>query len=339
MDNNSEEREAQKTNTESLIVRTMKAVRIQAPGGPEQLVFEDAPMPVLNPGDALVRVFATGITPAELTWTETYSNPDGSPRIPSIPGHELSGTVEELPPEITDLKVGDAVYGLSAFNRDGAAAEYIAVAASSLAPKPKILDHIQSAAVPLSALTAWQAFFDHADLIKGQRVLIHGGSGGVGAFAIQLARWRGAYVITTASSSNTALLRGLGADEVIDYGKERFEDIAQDVDLVIDTIGGETLERSWKVLRPGGMLITLPGPIPNDTTRRNDVRAIFIIVEPNRYELTELARLIDAGELRPIISRVLPLDKAREAFELGRSTHAPGKIILNVAAQSGAVVA
>src|SRR5215510_927045 len=218
----------------------LKAIRLHAPGGPEQLVYEDAPKPELISGDALIRVHATGITPAELTWAETYRNCDGSERLPSIPGHEVSGVVESVADGVTDVSIGDEVYALTSFCRDGAAAEYVAVHAADLAPKPKTVDHAQAAAVPLSALTVWQSFFSYAHLEPGQHVLIHGAAGGVGGFAVQIARWRGAYVIGTASAKNRDFLLSLGVDEVIDYQQARFESVVHDVDVVLDTIGGET---------------------------------------------------------------------------------------------------
>lgn len=227
----------------------MKAVRLHARGGPEQLVYEDAPQPQLEPGDALVRVYATAITRTELTWDQTYQNPDGSPRIPTIPGHELSGVIEFVPTGVRDLGPGDAVYGLADFLRNGAAAEYIAVRASNLALKPRTIDHVHSAAVTLSGLTAWQALYTHGGLRQGQKVLIHGGAGGVGTFAVQLAHLRGAHVITTSSGANLDFLRGLGADETIDYTKTRFEDKLRDIDVVLDAVGGDTVQRSWQVLR------------------------------------------------------------------------------------------
>src|SRR5690349_7035301 len=193
----------------------VKAVRTHGRGGPEQLFFEDAPAPVVRPGDVLVRVRATGITPAELTWTETYQNADGTPRIPGIPGHEPSGVIEETALDVTDLRVGDEVYGLADFPRDGAAAELVAVSAANLALRPRSTSHEQAAALPLSALTVWQALFEHAHLAAGQTVLIHGGAGGVGTLAVQLARWRGAHVVATASPRDLALVRSLGADEVM----------------------------------------------------------------------------------------------------------------------------
>src|SRR5215468_10690556 len=195
----------------------MKAIRLHRQGGPEQLVYEDAPKPEAGAGDALVRVCATGITPAELAWAETYRKCDGSERLPAIPGHEVSGVVDSVADGVSDVTIGDEVYALTSFCRDGAAAEYVAVRAADLAPKPKTLDHAQAAAVPLSALTVWQAYFDHAHLAPGQRVLIHGAAGGVGTFAVQLAHWRRAHVIGTASAKNRDFLLGLGADEVIDY--------------------------------------------------------------------------------------------------------------------------
>jgi NADPH:quinone reductase-like Zn-dependent oxidoreductase len=310
--------------------RVMRAVRTHGRGGPEQLFYENAPIPEPGEGDVLVRVRATGITPAELTWDETYRNADGSARVPGIPGHEVSGTVEALGVGVTDLGIGADVYGLADFPRDGAAAEYIAVRAANLAPKPESIDYVQAAAVPLSALTAWQALFDKARLTSGQRILIHGAAGGVGTYAVQLAHGRGAQVIATASAPNVEFLRGLGADKVIDYTKTRFEDEVHDADIVLDTIGGDTLNRSWSVLRRGGVLITLPAPAPADKAKQFGVESIFFIVEPNRRELIEIGRLIDSGKLKIIVAEVLPLRKAREAFEHGVAGHTRGKIVLRV---------
>jgi NADPH:quinone reductase-like Zn-dependent oxidoreductase len=301
----------------------MKAIRLHARGGPEQLVYEDAPPPVLKSGEALLRVYATGITRTELTWDQTYQNPDGSPRIPTIPSHEVSGVIERVPTGVKDLGPGDAVYALVDFPHDGAAAELVAVPARNLALKPRKLDHVQSAALTLSGLTAWQALFTHGGLERGQRVLIHGGAGGVGALAVQLARWKGAHVITTSSGANVDFLRGLGADETIDYTTTRFEDTLRDIDLVLDAVGGDVVERSWQVLRPGGRIVSVVQPIP-------DPHGVFFIVEPSRDQLEELAALADVGLLKPIVARVFPLVQAREAFELGLQGHTRGKIVLQV---------
>jgi NADPH:quinone reductase-like Zn-dependent oxidoreductase len=308
----------------------MKAIRLHARGGPEQLVYEDAQSPVLRSGDALVRVYATAITRTELTWDETYQNPDGSPRIPTIPGHEVSGVVEALSPGVTGLSIGDAVYGLTDFPRDGAAAEFVAVRATNLAPKPRTIDHAHAAAVALSGLTAWQALFTHAKLQRGQRVLIHAAAGGVGTFAVQLARWKGAHVITTSSGANLQFLRGLGADETIDYTKTRYESDLRDVDVVLDSVGGDTVQRSWQVLRPGGILISITKPISETEARQHGARGLFFIVEGDRSQLEELAKLIDAGSLKIFVSATLPLERAREAFELGAKGHTRGKIVLQV---------
>jgi NADPH:quinone reductase-like Zn-dependent oxidoreductase len=230
----------------------MKAVRLHRKGGPDALVYEYAPRPNLLEQDALVRVRAVAITGPELSWGTTYVASDGAPRLPSIPGHEISGVVEALGASTDGFHAGSAVFGLTDFYRDGGEAEFVAVRARDLALKPRSLDFVHAAAVPLSGLTAWQALFDHGRLAAGQRVLIHGAAGGVGTFAVQLAAWRGAHVIGTASANNDRFLRELGADEVIDYTARRFEDIVHDVDLVLDAIGGNTLDRSWGVLRKGG---------------------------------------------------------------------------------------
>lgn len=308
----------------------MKAIRLHGRGGPEQLVYEEAPKPTIGPGDALVRVHAVAITPTELSWSATYTTRDKVERLPTVPGHEVSGGVEAVASDVTSLAIGDPVYALTDFWRDGGAAEYVAVRAADLAPKPRSLDHVHAAAVPLSGLTAWQAFFDHAGLASGQRVLIHGAAGGVGTFAVQLARWRGAHVIGTASARNAPFLRDLGADEVIDYTTTRFEDKVRDVDLVLDAVGGETLERSWGVLRRGGVLVTVAGEVSPDKAATHGVRGVFFIVEPNSSQLTQIARLIDAGSIRPIIEAALRLAQAREAYEQGLRGHTRGKLVLQV---------
>jgi NADPH:quinone reductase-like Zn-dependent oxidoreductase len=308
----------------------MKAIRLHARGGPEQIVYEEAPLPAPAAGEALLRVYAAGITPTELTWSETYQTPDGHERLPTIPGHDVSGVVEALGPDVSDLALGDPVYGLIAFPRNGSAAEYVVVQAADLAPRPRSLDHVHAAAVPLSALTAWQALFIHAGLAAGQRVLIHGAAGGVGAYAVQLARWRGADVSATASSRHHDFLREMGAETVVDYRTTRFEEVLRDVDVVLDTIGGDTLERSWRVLRRGGTLVSVAAPTPPEPARDAGVRGIFFIVEPSRDQLIEIARLIDSGQIRPVLAAVLPLAQAREAFERGLAGHVQGKIVLRV---------
>ena len=309
----------------------MKAIRVHERGGPEVLIYEDAPRPMLLPGDALVRVYASAITKDELTWDPTYQTEAGEPRTPSIPGHEFSGVVEELALDTKARKIGQEVYGLASFYRNGSAAEFIAVRADDLAAKPKTLDHVQAAAVPLAALTAWQALFSHAMLTRGQRVLIHGGAGGVGSFAVQMANWVEASVITTAAANNHDFVRQLGAHEVINYAKARFEDEVSDVNVVFDTIGGDTLERSYGVLRQGGTLVSIVEPPSAEKAKARGINGKFFIVEPNRAQLEEIGRQIDSGRLRAFVDTVPPLEQARQAFEQGLKGHSRGKIVLRIA--------
>src|SRR5437660_1435700 len=295
--------------------RIMKAIRSHTRGGPETLVYEDGPEPRIGAGEALVRVHAAAITPTELTWNSTWTDANGKDRRPIVPSFEVSGTVERVGAGVTDMKQSEPVYGLLNFWRDGAAAELVAARAADLAPKPRSLDPVHAAAVPLSGLTAWQALFDHAGVAAGDRVLIHGAAGGVGTFAIQFAHTRGAHVIGTASKRNVAFLEELGADEVVDYSSARFEDRIRGVDAVIDTVGGDTLDRSWGVLRPGGVLVTIAGDAPETIAAKYGVRGVSMLVQPNKAELVEIAGLIDAGRVRPVVDAVFPLPQAREGFE------------------------
>src|SRR5436190_5249761 len=280
----------------------MKAIRIHGRGGPDHLVYGDAPQPHPGPGEVLVRIHATGVIATELQWDETYQTATGSPRILPIPGRDLSGVVEEIGQGATTFAPGAEVYAMLGYGRDGAEAEFTIALPSELAPKPRTLDHVQAAAVPLTALTAWQALFEHASLVAGQTVLIHGAAGGVGVFAVQLAHWAGAHVIATASARNRDFLHELGANEVIDYTTTRFEDGVHEVDLVFDTVGGDTLQRSWQVMKPGGVLVTIVSPPPSfENAKAHGIRPFWFVVEPNRDELIQIGTLIDAGHLRPII--------------------------------------
>jgi NADPH:quinone reductase-like Zn-dependent oxidoreductase len=314
----------------------MRALHAFAKNDPSQLVYEeDAPSPALAPGDVLIRVHASGVTPSELDWPSTWLHHDETPRTPPIvPGHEVAGVVEAVGRDAAGLAAGAEVYGLIDFRRDGADAESVAVRVADLAPKPVTITFIEAAAVPLSALTAWQALFDNGDLHGGQRVLIHGGAGGVGSFAVQLARWRGAHVTATASARDAELVRELGAVDVIDYRARRFEEAVADMDLVFDTVGGETWERSWDVLRPGGRLVSIAVPRPPERESRDGRRAIWFVVEPNRAQLIEIGRLIDGEHLRPIVSAVLPLAEGRAAYGAGLNGRGPGKTVLLVAGLS-----
>jgi NADPH:quinone reductase-like Zn-dependent oxidoreductase len=295
------------------------------------LVYEDAPIPEIRGGEALLKVHAAAITPTEFSWNSTFTTADGKNRFPVIPSFEVSGTVEKVASDVSDLTLGDPVYGLLNFWRDGAAAEYVAVKASDLAPKPKSLDHLHASAVPLSGLTAWQALFDHAKLSRDQRVLILGAGGGVGTFAVQFAQWHGAHVIGTASKGKTDFLRGLGADEVIDYTMVRFEEEVRDVDVVLDTVGGEMLERSWRTIRRGGVLVTIVGDASEEMMAKYGVRGASILVQPSRSQLMQISQLIDTGTITPIVEAIFPLSQARQAYERGLLGHNRGKLVLKVA--------
>ncbi|HWB09904.1 MAG TPA: NADP-dependent oxidoreductase [Pirellulales bacterium] len=310
----------------------MKAICLRARGGPEAFAYEESPQPRPGEGEVLVRVHAAGVMHTELGWDQTWTTPTGEPRPwPVILGHEFSGEIAALGAGVKDVGVGDLVYGLNDWNCNGAYAEYCAARVDDLAPKPAGVDHVHAAATPIAALTAWQGLFERAGLTKGQHVLIHGAAGGVGTFAVQLAHWRGARVTGTASTANLDFVRRLGADEVIDYRAQRFEDVVGDVDVVFDTVGGETLGRSWGVLRPGGRLVSVADPAEETTDQRG--RAAYFIVEPNRTQLAEIARLIDGDALRPVVGAVFPLAEARKAYQ-----HKPnhGKVVLRVVDGGGA---
>jgi NADPH:quinone reductase-like Zn-dependent oxidoreductase len=308
----------------------MKAIRIHTYGGPEVLKYEDAPRPQPQAGEVLVRVHAAAVNPIDWKVREGEMKDFWPHKFPLILGWDLSGVVEELGRGVSRFKIGDDVYGLPDPTRGGAYADYIVVRESELALKPDSLHHIRAGAVPLAALTAWQSLFDAGQLQPGQRVLIHAGSGGVGHFAVQLAKWKGAHVFATASTKNQDFLRKLGVDEPIDYTKQRFEDIARNIDIVLDTLGGETQERSWSVLKKGGILVSLVQPPSEEKAKELRVRATFVASHPNGEQLAEIAKIIDSGKLVPVIDRILPLSEVRRAHELSQAGHTHGKIVLRV---------
>ncbi|MEV4826529.1 NADP-dependent oxidoreductase [Micromonospora sp. NPDC049274] len=307
----------------------MKALRAYERDAPDTLVYEDAPVPTPVRGEVLVAVSAAGITFAELGWEQSWRTADGGDRIPMIPSHEVSGVVAATGEAVTDLAVGDEVYGLIDFNRNGAAAEFVTVDASALAHRPRRIGHVETAALPLAALTAWQALHDHARIASGEHVLIHGGAGGVGAFAVQLAALHGARVTATAREADAVLLGELGATRVIDYTKRPFEAEVSDVDVVIDTVGGETLVRSVAVLRPGGRLVTLSAPPSAGLGEERKATLMFFVVTPSRSQSARLAQLVDDGALRVLVARTFPLSDGRQAYA-GNDGHRPGKTVLTV---------
>ncbi len=291
----------------------MNAVYFNRRGGPEALVCGAATMPRAGEGEIVVRVCAAAVTPTELLWVTTWTTRAGEPRpFPIIPGHEFSGEVHGLGSGVNDVAVGEAVFGMNDFSGDGAQAEFCVARSADVAPKPTSIDHVTAAVVPISALTAWQGLAERAKLTRGERLLVHGAAGNVGLFAVQIAHGIGAHVIGTASGQDLEFVRDLGADEVIDYRARSFEDAVTGVDVVFDTVGGDTLARSWDVLRPGGRMVTIAADAEH--TREQRVKDAFFIVEPNREQLTRISRMIDAGKLRVFVGAAFPLQEASQAY-------------------------
>jgi NADPH:quinone reductase-like Zn-dependent oxidoreductase len=302
---------------------------LEKKAGPEGLVLGEIPKPSPTAGEVLIKIHATAVMPSEFTWFTTFRLPSGEPRpFPVVLSHEFSGTVEALGADVNTLKIGDVVYGMNDWFTNGAQAECCVAPAIAVTPKPKSLDHAQSAVVPISALTAWQGLFDVANLQSGQRVLIHGAAGGVGTFAVQLAHWRGARVIATASSGNLDFVGSLGADEVIDYQTTRFEEKLCDIDVVFDGVGGDTLKRSWNLLRTDGKLVTIVSQYGEDVEQR--AKDAFMLMQANGSQLAEISKLIDAGDLRVYAEAAFPLVQARDAYERARQGRMRGKIALNL---------
>lgn len=307
---------------------TMKAVRIHAYGKAEVLVYEDAPKPAPKAKQVLVEVRAAGVNPVD--W-KIRGGMMGMPITEPITlGFDIAGIVESVGEGVEEWKVGDEVFAYLPLARAGGYAEYAVSGVRELARKPAKLDFAHAGATPLASLTAWQALFDQGKLEAGQSVLIHGGSGGVGHFAVQLAHWKGAKVYATASEANLAFLKELGADVAIDYKAQKFEEIAKDVDVVLDSIGGETQQRSFGVLRKGGVLVSIVGNPDAKKAKELGVRATGMLVKPDGKQLAEIAQLLDTGKLKTVVSQVLPLAEARKAHELSESGHTKGKIVLDV---------
>jgi NADPH:quinone reductase-like Zn-dependent oxidoreductase len=318
---------------EEVIVETMKAVRIHEHGGPEVLRLESTPRPSPGKGEILVRVHAVGVNPAD-AWIRTGAIPT---RLPRTAGLDFAGTVAEVGPGVDELAPGDEVFGRPRLSSEGSWAEYVIVKPGDVAKKPKRIDFAHAAALPTAGLAAWQALFAAGGeptmgLASGQTVLIHGGAGGVGSFAIQLARWAGARVIATGRGENLEYLRELGADEAIDYTAQRFEDVVGEVDAVLDLVGGDTQQRSFRVLKEGGVLTSTVGvdAASEAEAERRGMRAIAVNAKNDREALGQLARLIDDGVLNVPVTEELPLERAREAQEHVQSGHGRGKIVLDV---------
>jgi len=309
----------------------MKAIQIQAFGGPEVLEVREIPIPVPTAGELLLRVRAAAINPVDTGIRSGRASGLSGAVPPYVPGFDVSGTVASIGPGVTRFDVGDDVFAMLDLRRGGGYAEYTIVKENEAATKPLNVSHAEAASVPLVGLTAWQTLFEISNLQAGQTVLIHAGAGGVGSIAIQLAKWRGARVIATASDYNHDFLRELGADVQVDYRTQRFEDFATDVDVVLDTIGGETQVRSMAVLKEGGTLISIVGLTPQGRNpERNDIRVTSTLVRPDWEQLSQIGELIEDGTVRPIVNYRFSLQQAPQAHEQSETRHSRGKIVLEL---------
>ena len=305
-------------------------MRIHQFGGPEVLKMEEIEKPTPAADEVLIKVYATSVNPVDSKIRsgknyQRYKNP-----MPMTLGFDVSGTIEAVGNDVKTFKEGDEVYARPDLNRDGAYAEYVTMQANKVGFKPKSIDHDKAAAVPLVALTAWQGIFDHGKLKANQRILIHAAAGGVGTFAVQLAKWKGAYVIGTASEDNIEFLKELGADEVIDYKKQKFEEVVKDIDVVFDLIGGDTQKNSVKVLKEGGILVSTLGIADNNLLAQKNIHGEAYMAQSTPDQLNQIAQLIDEGKLKPVIAKVLPLEQAAEMQKESEAGHVRGKIVLKV---------
>ncbi len=309
---------------------TMKAVRIHSYGGPEVSRYEDAPRPEPATGETLVRIQAAAVNPVDWMIRNGYGKEWWRHQMPLTLGCEYAGVVEAVGTGVSHVKPGDEVFGFINLVNNGAYAEFAVAREAEVALKPKSLDFIKAAALPVAALTSWQALFDIGKLVAGQKALIHAAAGGVGSIAVQLAKAKGAVVLGTASARNLDFLRQLGVDQAIDYTAVRFEDVARDVDVVFDTIGGDTQQRSFTALKPGGALVSAVSPPAQEQAAAHGVNAAMVQVQPNAAQLAEIAALADAGKIVPNIETVLPLAEFQRAHELSQSGRTRGKIVLQV---------
>lgn len=305
----------------------MKAIRIHEFGEPDVLKYEEVLEPQPGQGEIRVRIIAAGVNPMDWKIRRGYI---GELPLPTIMGLDVAGIVDAVGPGEISFQPGEEVFAKVSIGQGGYA-EYTVVNFTQAAQKPRSIGFIESAAIPTAGLAAWQSLFDIAGLEEGQSILIHGAAGGVGTFAVQFAKWKGAYVVGTASSENAQFLKSIGADEIIDYKNQRFEDVVSKLDVVLDTIGGDTFERSWGVLKPGGFLVTTVASIPEGAPEKYGVRAKTLMTRSDGKELAQIAAIIDGKKIKPIVTTVLPLIDARKAHEMSESRHARGKIVLRVA--------
>ena len=315
--------------TAQALPKTMKAIVAHEYGGPDVLKYEDVPLPEPKENEILVRVIASGVNPADpLILNGKYAKEFGT-HLPLVLGYDMAGVVVRAGAKVTKLRVGDPVYAYLLWG--GGWAEYCISNEGESAIKPKSFGFIDASAVPLAALTAWQALIDIGKIENGQTVLIHGGSGGVGSFAIQIAKAHGARVIATASTANQDVLKQLGAEVAIDYTKQKFEEIAHDIDLVLDPVGRDTLARSYGVIKKGGIVVTIVSRCDQAELKKHEIRGASLSSHPDSGELGEITKLIDGGKIKPIVTEVLPLTDAAKADAQAETHHTRGKIVLKIA--------
>jgi NADPH:quinone reductase-like Zn-dependent oxidoreductase len=310
-------------------INSFQSIRIHNYGGPEQLRLEQAQLPELQAGEVLVRIHAAGMNPVDWKIQQGYMKDYVQVQFPYTPGRDIAGVIEEVGPGVTTFQKGQAVFGQTAGS--GAYAEYAIAPVQVLALKPNSLSFDEAAAIPVGATTAWQGLFDHGKLEKGQRILIQGAAGGVGLFAVQFAKWKGAHVIATASRANGDFVRSLGADTVIDYTSTSVADEVHDVDLVYDTVGGETLASSVLAVKQGGTLITIAGQPDAAKVQARNINVVGFSAQVNSELLQTFAQMIDKGQIKSIVGQTFPLSATQQAQEISRSGHGHGRIVLHIA--------
>lgn len=311
-------------------IDVMKSVRIHEYGDTSVLHFEDAPMPECAADDVLIRVIGSSVNPVDWKIREGHLREKIPYSFPFVPGWDVSGVVHAVGAHAQQFKVGDAVYSRPDIARDGSYAEYVAVRESEVAKKPRTISHIEAGVLPLAGITAWEALVGIGQVMPGQRVLIHAAAGGVGSLAVQIAKARGAHVIGTASAAHEALVKSLGVDQFVDYRAQRLRDVVHNIDLVFDTMGGDTQEESWHVMAPGGLLVSIASDPSKSAAQWPGLRSEFLFIQPNAPALELLALMVDQGQLRPVIGAEFALQDIQKAHALSETGHATGKIALYV---------
>jgi NADPH:quinone reductase-like Zn-dependent oxidoreductase len=308
----------------------MKAIRIHEFGGPEVLELEEIEVPKPADDEVLIKVYASSVNPVDQKIFAGQAQEKFPTKFPLTIGWDVSGVIEQAGRRVSKFNIGDQVYGRPFPTTNGAFAEYLVIKADQVSLKPRSIDHLHAAAIPLSGLTAWQGLFKYGKLQRDQRVLIHAASGGVGSFAVQFAKWKGAFVIGTGAAENLSFIKQLGADQAIDYKNQRFEDHAEDIDLVLDLIGGETQQRSLGVLKPGGRLITTIKPDFQQQAKEMGIHLEGFTAQSYPEDLEQIARLVDEGVVSPVVSSVMSLEEARQAEILNHKGNTRGKIVIKV---------